>query len=115
MGNILTGKKVLVTGGAGFIGSNLCEALVNQGNVVICYDDLSTGFKSNVEHLQGSFGIIEGDICDGENLDKVMNGVDLIFHQAALGSVPRSIHDPLATNRVNITGFLTVLESAKKH
>jgi UDP-N-acetylglucosamine 4-epimerase len=111
----LSGKKILVTGGAGFIGSNLCEALLNKKNTVICLDNFSTGKRENIatflENL--NFRLIEGDI---RNLDDCMlaaSGVDYILHQAALGSVPRSIKDPIATNDVNISGFLNMLVAAR--
>ena len=113
MVNRVQDKRVLVTGGAGFIGSNLCESLVAQGNDVVCFDNLATGFQHNIAHLSERFSFINGDINDSNALKKAMEGVEVVFHQAALGSVPRSINDPLSTNRVNITGFLNLLETAK--
>ncbi len=115
MEGVLSSKKVLVTGGAGFIGSNLCESLVANNNEVICFDDLSTGLKSNLDDFidHPNFTFIEGSICDLEAITSAMKGTDLVLHQAALGSVPRSIDDPLSTNNVNITGFLNVLEACK--
>ena len=113
--NRLSGKKVLITGGAGFIGSNLCESFLDSGNQVICLDNLSTGNRDNIAHLlqNDQFEFIEGDICDLELLKSLFQKVDLVSHQAALGSVPRSINDPITTNRVNIDGFLNILEAAR--
>jgi len=112
----LQNKKVLITGGAGFIGSNLCESFLASGNVVRCLDDLSTGSRSNIESFlkHPNFRFLEGDICDSETCRSAVNGIDIILHQAALGSVPRSIKNPLNTNAVNITGFLNVLDSARE-
>ena len=112
---MLEGKKILVTGGAGFIGSNLCEFLV-QDNEVICVDNLITGKKENIHHLLDNprFEFLEMDIRDFEACQKAVKGIDIIFHQAALGSVPRSIKTPLNTNEHNITGFLNVLEAARQ-
>ena len=112
----LKNKKVLITGGAGFIGSNLCDSFLTAGNEVVCLDNLSTGDKNNISHLlsDGKFLFVEGDIRDFETCKRVMEDVDIVLHQAALGSVPRSIADPLTTNDVNITGFLNVLHAAKE-
>ena len=112
----LKNKKVLITGGAGFIGSNLCDSFLKAGNKVVCLDNLSTGYKNNISHLlsDGNFLFVEGDIRDFQTCKKAMEGVDIVLHQAALGSVPRSIADPLTTNEVNITGFLNVLHAAKE-
>jgi len=112
----LKNKKVLITGGAGFIGSSLCDAFLKSGNEVVCLDNLATGFKNNISHLlsDGNFLFVEGDIRHFETCKKAMEGVDIVLHQAALGSVPRSIADPLTTNEVNITGFLNVLHAAKE-
>lgn len=109
------GKKILITGGAGFIGSNLCEYFIDQ-NEVICFDDLSTGDKANVSPLtnHANFTFRHADIRILEECTKAIKGVDLVFHQAALGSVPRSIHDPISTNQVNINGFLNMLVAAKE-
>jgi UDP-N-acetylglucosamine/UDP-N-acetylgalactosamine 4-epimerase len=110
----LTQKQILVTGGAGFIGSNLCEALLKSGNTVRCLDNLFTGKLSNIEDLlqNPSFEFIEGDIRDFATCLKAAAGVDIVLHQAALGSVPRSIEDPITTNDINISGFLNVLKAA---
>jgi UDP-N-acetylglucosamine 4-epimerase len=116
MTQTLKGKKVLVTGGAGFIGSNLCESLLSEGNRVFCLDNLATGKRSNLQPFlpHSDFVFIEGDIRDYDTCLKLANGMDVILHQAALGSVPRSINDPLTTNSVNIDGFLNVLNAAKE-
>jgi UDP-N-acetylglucosamine/UDP-N-acetylgalactosamine 4-epimerase len=108
--------KVLVTGGAGFIGSNLCQRLLEEGYRVICLDNLSTGFKKNIEAFLTNerFHFVQGDIRDFATCLSAADGCRFVFHQAALGSVPRSINDPLATNAVNITGFLNVLEASKQ-
>jgi UDP-N-acetylglucosamine 4-epimerase len=108
-------RRVLVTGGAGFIGSNLCADLV-EDNEVICLDNLITGNKDNLEPIlhHANFRFIEGDIRDTETCKEVMYGVDVVLHQAALGSVPRSINNPTLTNSVNIDGFLNVLNEAVK-
>lgn len=112
---MITNKKVLVTGGAGFIGSNLCESLLENNNTVRCLDNLSTGKKDNiVPFLENRhFTFIEGDIRDLETCKKAIEGVEIILHQAALGSVPRSINDPITTNDVNISGFLNMLVAAR--
>ena len=106
----------LVTGGAGFIGSNIIEYLIkyNAGKVVVL-DNLSNGYLKNIEKFVGlpNFEFIKGDITDFETCKKVVNGVDYISHQAALGSVPRSIENPLATHQANATGFLNILTAAK--
>ena len=113
----LSGKKVLVTGGAGFIGSNLCEHLVKNNNEVFCLDDLSTGKIDNIEPLMDlpNFHFIKGDIRDFEICKEATAKVDIVFHQAALGSVPRSIDNPLLTHSVNNTGFLNMLEAARQN
>jgi UDP-N-acetylglucosamine 4-epimerase len=108
--------KILVTGGAGFIGSNLCDFLLSKGSYnVVCLDNLSTGFKKNIIHLldNPNFEFIEGDIRNLETCQKAIKGCKYVLHQAALGSVPRSINDPLTTNDVNITGFLNMLIASR--
>ncbi len=112
---ILQGKKVLVTGGAGFIGSNLVERLLKQNNKVICLDNLSTGKYQNIEPFlsNSSFNFIEGDIRNREDCDQAVKDCDVVLHQAALGSVPRSIHDPKTSNDVNISGFVNVVLAAR--
>lgn len=111
----LEGKKILITGGAGFIGSNLSEHFVRRGNVVVCMDNLATGKKENIAQLlpKTNFSFFEGDIRNIEACMEAANGVDLILHQAALGSVPRSIEDPITTNAVNVNGFLNILEATR--
>ena len=111
----LTNKKILVTGGAGFIGSNLCEALLEKGNKVICLDNFATGKRENIEKLlkDTNFTLIEGDIRKLEDCLKASKDVDYILHQAALGSVPRSIKDPITSNDVNVSGFLNMLVAAR--
>ena len=92
--------KILITGGAGFIGSNLCEHFVRRGDEVVCLDNLSTGFMHNIEALlqEPGFTFIKGDIRDLETCRDTVKGCDVILQQAALGSVPRSINDPITTN-----------------
>jgi len=106
---------ILVTGGAGFIGSNLCETLLNNGNTVTCMDNFATGKRENIEHLHenSKFRLIEGDIRNLEDCHKACIGVDYILHEAALGSVPRSINDPITSNDVNVSGFLNMLVAAR--
>ncbi|TWO33985.1 SDR family oxidoreductase [Seonamhaeicola sediminis] len=113
----IIGKKVLVTGGAGFIGSNLIDVLINQNNTVVCLDNLATGHLKNIEpHLNHpNFTFIEGDIRDLETCLNASKGADIILHQAALGSVPRSINNPMLTNEVNISGFLNMLWATKEN
>ncbi len=108
-------KTVLVTGGAGFIGSNLCETLLKEQINVVCLDNFATGKKENINPFLklNHFKLIEGDIRLIEDCHKACHGVDFILHQAALGSVPRSINDPITTNAVNVSGFLNMLVAAK--
>lgn len=107
--------KILVTGGAGFIGSNLIETLLEQKHKVICLDNFSTGYYKNINPFLSNpdFTLIEGDIRKISDCEKATQGVDYVFHQAALGSVPRSIKDPSTTNEVNIQGFLNMLISSR--
>ena len=116
MYNKISDKTILVTGGAGFIGSNLCESLLESGNRITCLDDFSTGKRENIEGLlkQDGFTLLEGSITDYDTCMEAVEGQDLICHQAALGSVPRSIQDPIRTNAVNISGFLNMLTAAKE-
>ena len=111
----LTGKKVLVTGGAGFIGSNLCEVLLEKKNTVVCLDNFATGKRENLTELlkNPNFTFIEGDIRNIEDCIKATTGVDNVLHQAALGSVPRSIKDPITSNDVNVGGFLNMLVACR--
>lgn len=111
----LSKSRILVTGGAGFIGSNLCETLLEQGNEVVCLDNFATGHKHNIVDLlsNNSFTFIEGDIRNFEDCQKAVSGCDYVMHQAALGSVPRSIKDPITSTNVNIGGFVNMLTAAK--
>jgi UDP-N-acetylglucosamine/UDP-N-acetylgalactosamine 4-epimerase len=111
----LSNKKILVTGGAGFIGSNLCEALLEKGNKVVCLDNFATGKIENVEQFlkDTNFTLIEGDIRKLEDCLKATKDVDYVLHQAALGSVPRSIKDPITSNDVNVGGFLNMLVASR--
>lgn len=108
-------KTILVTGGAGFIGSNLCEHLLAHHNKVVCLDNFATGRTSNIQHLfsNTNFKLIVGDIRNLSDCHKAAEGVDYILHQAALGSVPRSINDPITSNDVNVSGFLNMLVAAR--
>lgn len=108
-------KTILVTGGAGFIGSNLCEYLLQHNNKVVCLDNFATGRSSNIQHLLSNpnFKLIVGDIRNLADCHKAATGVDYILHQAALGSVPRSINDPITSNDVNVSGFLNMLVAAR--
>ncbi|MDL2264907.1 SDR family oxidoreductase [Parabacteroides sp. OttesenSCG-928-G21] len=110
----MTEKTILVTGGAGFIGSNLCEKLLELNNRVVCLDNFSIGKRSNIAPFLSNeqFTLIEGDIRSLETCQKAVRGVDYVLHEAALGSVPRSIKDPITTNEVNISGFLNMLVAA---
>ncbi len=110
------GDKVLITGGAGFIGSNLCEHFLEKKYNVVCLDNFATGHMHNVKHLLQNhlFTLIEGDIRNYEDCKKALDGVDFVLHQAALGSVPRSIKDPLTSNEVNVNGFLNMLYASKE-
>ena len=107
--------KILITGGAGFIGSNLCEHFVGKGHDVTCLDNLSTGFLRNIEPLEEApnFRFLQGDIRDQDTCREVVKGRDVVLHEAALGSVPRSINDPINTNANNIDGFLNMLVAAR--
>ena len=106
-----SGYRVLVTGGAGFIGSNLCEELLRRNNKVVCLDNFSTGKRENIASFfeDENFVLIEGDIRNVEDCRKAVENVDYVLHQAALGSVPRSVNDPITSNDVNISGFLNML------
>ncbi|MFK8284024.1 SDR family oxidoreductase [Capnocytophaga canis] len=111
----LKNKKILVTGGAGFIGSNLSEKLLELGAMVTVLDNFATGHRHNIEAFLSNenFTLIEGDIRDLETCKKACEGQDFVLHQAALGSVPRSINDPVTSNDVNVGGFLNMLVVAR--
>ena len=111
----LTNKHVLVTGGAGFIGSNLCAYLLQNNVKVTCLDNLITGKLENIEELMSNanFKFINGDITNLNDCTNACKDIDIILHQAALGSVPRSIENPINTNNINISGFLNILWAAK--
>lgn len=110
-------SKILVTGGAGFIGSNLCEALLERGDEVVCLDNFATGHIENllplIKKYPYQFKLIVGDIRNLSDCQKAVEGVEYVLHEAALGSVPRSIKDPVTTNAVNIDGFLNMLIVAR--
>ena len=107
--------KIVITGGAGFIGSNLCEYFIGKGYEVVCLDNFATGHLHNLNTVinNPNFKLIEGDIRNFEVCQKAVKGVDYVLHQAALGSVPRSINDPITTNEVNVSGFLNMLTAAR--
>ena len=110
----ISNKKILITGGAGFIGSNLCGYFLEH-NEVVCLDNFSTGHRHNIEQFLSNpnFTLIEGDIRNLETCEKAVLGIDFVLHQAALGSVPRSINDPITTNEVNVSGFLNMLIASR--
>jgi len=107
--------NILITGGAGFIGSNLCAFFVDKGHQIFCLDNFATGHRHNIEALLShpNFNLIEGDIRNLADCERAVQGCDFVLHQAALGSVPRSINDPITTNEVNISGFLNMLQAAR--
>lgn len=115
MNKTLKNSKILITGGAGFIGSNMVEYFLKNGNEVVCLDNLSTGHKRNITGFldNPNFQFVEGDIRDIATCKKAVFDCEYVFHQAALGSVPRSIKDPVTTNSVNIDGFLNMLTVAR--
>lgn len=112
---MLQRTTVVITGGAGFIGSNLCELLLKEGYRVVCLDNLATGHMKNIEHLipDSHFSFLEGDIRNFETCQLAVKGATYVLHHAALGSVPRSINDPITTNEVNVTGFLNMLVASR--
>lgn len=108
-------SRILITGVAGFIGSNLADYFLSKGYTVVGLDNFSTGKRDNIQHLENNSNFIffEGDICSFENCKAAVKDCEYVLHQAALGSVPRSINDPQTTNNVNITGFLNMLTAAR--
>jgi UDP-N-acetylglucosamine 4-epimerase len=108
-------KVILITGGAGFIGSNLTEYFLNKNYKVVCLDNFATGHRHNIAPFleNKNFILLEGDIRNLEDCQKATNGVDYVLHQAALGSVPRSLKDPITSNEVNVSGFLNMLVAAR--
>jgi UDP-N-acetylglucosamine/UDP-N-acetylgalactosamine 4-epimerase len=108
-------SKILITGGAGFIGSNLCDYFIEKKYQVVCLDNFATGHLHNLDGVinNTNFTLIEGDIRNIEDCQKAVQGVNYVLHQAALGSVPRSLKDPITTNEVNVSGFLNMLVAAR--
>lgn len=105
--------RYLVTGGAGFIGSNIVEELLKRNYTVRVLDNFSTGKRENLKEFQKDIELIEGDIRSFHIVQKAVKGIDVILHEAALPSVPRSINDPITSNEVNVVGTLNILEAAK--
>ena len=116
MRSLFSNTRILVTGGAGFIGSNICDALIEAGSEVVCLDNFLTGRRENIDHLldNSKFTLIEGDIRDMDTCQQAIAGCTHVCHQAALGSVPRSVEDPNTTNEINISGNLNVLIAAQE-
>jgi UDP-N-acetylglucosamine 4-epimerase len=116
MERILKNCRVLVTGGAGFIGSNLIDSFLDADNHVVCLDNFSTGKRENLKSSYDNphFSLIEGDIRNLSDCEKAVSNIDIVFHHAALGSVPRSIKDPVTSTDVNIGGFVKMLFTAKE-
>lgn len=110
-----TSTTILITGGAGFIGSNLCDYFLSKGYKVVCLDNFATGHRHNLKDFadNANFRLIEGDIRNLSDCENAVRGVDYVLHQAALGSVPRSIIDPITTNDVNVSGFLNMLVASR--
>jgi UDP-N-acetylglucosamine 4-epimerase len=108
-------KRILITGGAGFIGSNLCDHFIAKGYKVVCLDNFATGHRKNIQHHLSNkdFTLIEGDIRNMTDCRQAVGGTDYVLHQAALGSVPRSIKDPVTSNDVNVGGFLNMITASR--
>lgn len=106
--------KFLITGGAGFIGSNIARKVVSEGGEVVILDDFSTGYESNLEDIAGDVTVVRGDICDTDTVREAMEGVDFVHHHAAVVSVVRSVDDPQRTNEVNIGGTINLLVAARE-
>ena len=107
-------RKFLVTGGAGFIGSHIATALVERGDDVVVLDDLSTGRRENLSHIEGGVTLHEGSLVDCPLVEKALAGVEVVYHQAALASVPWSVDKPLDTNSVCVTGTVNLLDAARR-
>ena len=107
-------RKFLVTGGAGFIGSHIATALIERGDEVVVLDDFQSGCRENLAHLGGQVQLLEGSVADLEQVEKAVRGVEVVYHQAALASVPMSVDKPLDTNAVCVTGTVNVLDAARR-
>src|SRR3954452_14543860 len=107
-------KTYLVTGGAGFIGSHIATALVERGDRVRVLDNLCTGRRQNLSHLHGKVDFVEGDLVNQRDVERALDGVEIVFHEAALASVPRSVAAPLDTNSACVTGTVTLLDAARR-
>lgn len=108
-------SKFLITGGAGFIGSNIADELLRQGAKVVILDNFLTGFRENLEEIKGDFDFVEGDLNDEEKLKQALAGVEIVFHQAALPSVPRSVENPYETHQACVNGTFNLLLRAKEN
>ncbi len=105
--------KYLITGGAGFIGCNLARYILDRGEQVVVLDNFSTGKRENLSDVLEKIELIEGDIRDRQTVDRAIAGCAAVFHEGALGSVPRSVADPVTSHDVNVNGTVTVLEAAR--
>src|SRR3982751_6263559 len=102
-------SRVLITGGAGFIGSNLADGLIREGAKVVILDNFLTGFRENLDEIGGDFDFIEGDITDLDTVKRAVDGCEVVYHEAALPSVPRSVDNPLETHRICVDGTMNLL------